>query len=56
MALLFAWSLARGNPSQRVDKLFKMMNDGMAGGEDSFAFDKIYTVCAARPRLDARAP
>jgi len=26
-----------------VGKLVKMMKDGMAGGEDSFAFDKIYT-------------
>jgi len=32
----------QGNPTQQVGKLFKMMKNGMAGGEDSFAFDKIY--------------
>ena len=44
LLLLFAWNLARGNPTQQVDKLFKMMSQGMAGGEDSFEFDKIYKV------------
>lgn len=42
LLFLFAFNLARGNPTQQVDKLFKMMAQGMAGGEDSFAFDKIY--------------
>ena len=44
LLFLFAFNLARGNPTQQVDKLFKMMSQGMAGGEDSFAFDKIYKV------------
>ncbi len=37
----FVYIFMTGNPTQRVNKLFDMMNKGMAGGEDAFAFDKV---------------
>lgn len=39
----FFYLFVNGNPTQQVGKLFKMMKMGMAGGEDAFAFDKLYT-------------
>jgi len=38
----FVYTFMNGNPTQQVDKLFKMMRNGMAGGEDAFAFDSMY--------------
>ena len=32
----------RGNPTQRVEKLFEMMKRGIAGGEGVAAFDSIF--------------
>jgi sterol 24-C-methyltransferase len=39
--VLFGFSL-RGNPTQQLEKLVKMMKQGMVGGEDTDAFDKLY--------------
>jgi len=39
--VLFIYAF-KGNPTQQVDKLLKMMQQGMAGGEDAFAFDSLY--------------
>jgi sterol 24-C-methyltransferase len=41
VGMVVAYSF-HGNPTQQVDKLFKMMKEGMAGGEDVSGFDKVY--------------
>jgi len=41
VGMFFTYSF-RGNPTQQVGKLVKMMKEGMAGGENSFEFDNIY--------------
>ncbi len=43
MAAYAASQLLRGNPTQRLDKLFAMIKGGMAGGEKVDAFDNVYT-------------
>lgn len=43
MVAYFAFVFMNGNPTQHVDKLFKMMRQGMAGKESVAAFDKAYT-------------
>lgn len=43
MAAYFAFVFMNGNPTQHVEKLFKMMSQGMAGKESVAAFDKVYT-------------
>jgi len=53
MALVLFLCAFKGNPTQQLDKLFKMMRDGMAGGEDSFAFDKIYSKVGSNDQHNA---
>ena len=36
---VLVYKASNGNPTQRVSKLFQMMKNGMAGGEDVGAFD-----------------
>jgi len=48
-----AYVLSTGNPTQQVDKLFKMMRDGMAGGENAFAFDRIYSSVSSNDQHNA---
>jgi len=36
---LLVYKVSNGNPTQRVGKLFEMIRNGMAGGEDVRAFD-----------------
>ncbi|KAJ1632723.1 S-adenosyl-L-methionine-dependent methyltransferase [Pavlovales sp. CCMP2436] len=43
MVAYFMFIFMNGNPTQHVDKLFKMMSQGMAGKESVAAFDKVYT-------------
>jgi len=41
--IVFAWVMMNGNPTQQGERLLHIMRKGMAGGENSAAFDKIYT-------------
>lgn len=43
MVAYFAFVFMNGNPTQHVEKLFKMMRQGMAGKESVAAFDQVYT-------------
>jgi len=52
VAGIFVYSL-NGNPTQQLDKLVKLMKDGMAGGEDAFAFDNMYKDVGANDQHSA---
>jgi len=43
LPVVFAWILMNGNPTQKVDRLWVIMRNGMAGKENVHAFDNIYT-------------
>mmetsp|Transcript_9616 Transcript_9616/g.28125 ORF Transcript_9616/g.28125 Transcript_9616/m.28125 type:complete len:372 (-) Transcript_9616:623-1738(-) len=43
MLAYFVFAFTNGNPTQHVEKLFKMMSQGMAGKESVSAFDKVYS-------------
>jgi len=40
--VVFAWIFTNGNPTQKVDRLWVIMRNGMAGKEDVNGFNQIY--------------
>lgn len=40
--MIFAWIFTNGNPTQKVDRLWVIMRNGLAGKEGVNEFDKIY--------------
>lgn len=42
-AIIFAWLLTNGNPSQNVFRLYNIMKRGMTGNENVNEFDRVYS-------------
>lgn len=53
IVVALVYSFVNGNPTQQVGKLFTMMSRGMAGQEDAFAFDKLYTKVGSNDQHNA---
>jgi len=53
VAFFVGW-FTNGNPTQNVNKLFVMMQRGMAGGENATAFDQIYAGLKGNEQHEAK--